>query len=448
MEVKDIRIGIIGMGHVGLTTALGLAELDWTVTGADHDEFRMSQLAAGECPFYEPGLQELLTTHLDSQRFIPDPDVERVIRSSSVLFVCVGTPQKENGAADLSQVDGLARSIARNLNGYKLVVEKSTVPVKTAEKIRRTLLQYQEGEHEFDVASNPEFLREGTALQDFLRPDRVVIGVDSDRARALLLELYERLDTTILVTDLSTAEIIKHAANAFLATKISFINMIADLCDATGADVTNVSEGIGLDPRIGREFLKAGIGFGGYCLPKDLQALTHIGEAHGVEFSLLKEVDAINHKRIDAFLGKARCAIPRIEEQVLAVWGLAYKGDTDDVREAPSLHIVRWLLEEGAHLRLYDPKATSNFQEAFAQDLPKAAATGTGERLKYCSSMYDAADGANALLILTDWREFLEADLIRIKRSMATPIIVDGRNLLNPDVVRNSGFRYYSVGRP
>ena len=298
----------------------------------------------------------------------------------------------------------------------------------------------------FDIVVNPEFLREGTALDDFLNPDRIVLGVDSERARELMLQIFhpileqERagLRTNVIITDTRSAEIIKHSSNAFLATKISFINMVANLCEATGADVETVPEGMGLDPRIGPQFLRAGIGYGGYCLPKDIQAFTHIAEEHGVDFALLREVERINHDRIDLFIAKLRRAIWVIKGKTLAVWGLAFKGGTDDVREAPSLSIVARLVSEGAQLRLYDPKALDQFH--LSQPVMDPS-------LVYCSSPEEAADNADAVLILTEWPEFLAVDWPALKKRMAAPLIVDGRNLINPDTVRALGFDYYGTGR-
>ncbi|MFN3422233.1 MAG: UDP-glucose dehydrogenase family protein, partial [Armatimonadota bacterium] len=330
------------------------------------------------------------------------------------------------------------RTVAENLNGYKLIVEKSTVPVQTAQWIKRTILRYAGNDAEFDVASNPEFLREGTAVRDFFHPDRIVIGVESERAKEWLLELYKPLNAPIVVTDVNTAELIKHAANSFLALKISFINMISDLCEAVGADVTEVARGIGLDPRIGPHFLQAGIGYGGYCLPKDLKAFIHIAEEHRVDFSLLKEVERINEARIDKFVKKVQRALWVLKDKTLAIWGLAFKPNTDDIREAPSLKIINRLLEEGAKLRLYDPAAIENVKQVFPEDPPK---------LVYCKSAVEAATNAHAILLVTEWDEFKNIDWAQIRQVVALPIIVDGRNCLDPKVVKEAGFEYYGIGR-
>lgn len=449
------KISVLGLGHIGLPTALAFAEFGWEVVSADSDPAKVKVIQNGHSPFYEPGIQDLLTKHLEKGTFKPTDDVDLAIRSSQVLFLCVGTPQRENGQADLSQVEGLARTIARNLNGYKLIVEKSTVPAITAQWVKRTILRYLvAGSSEspsfpsksgavsavpgFDVASNPEFLQEGKAIEDFFHPDRVVCGVETERARRILEEIYKPLDCPIVMTNLTTAELIKHAANAFLCTKISFINIVADLCEAVGADVSSLSEGIGLDHRIGPDFLRAGIGFGGYCFPKDLKAFIYLAGEYGVDFSLLKEVERVNEQRIEVFLRKVQQALWVIKGKNIGVLGLAFKPGTDDIREAPSLKIVRRLIEEGANLRLYDPSAMPNVKEV----LPERA-----KRLHYCESPYAAAEGADALLLLTEWDKFRQLDLAKLRSLMAVPTMVDGRNVFERDAMESAGFEYYSIGR-
>jgi UDPglucose 6-dehydrogenase len=338
----------------------------------------------------------------------------------------------------MSQVESAVRAVAAGLNGYKLIVEKSTAPVHTARWIERTIRRYDNDKHEIDIACNPEFLREGTAVRDFLRPDRIVVGADSDLAKGWLRELYQGLDCPIFITDLNTAETIKHAANSFLALKISFINMIADLCEATGADVRDVATGIGLDPRIGPHFLKAGIGYGGFCLPKDLKAFNHVADEHKVNFSLLKEVERLNESRIDRFLQKVRQALWVLKDKRLAIWGLAFKPETDDVREAPSLKVCQRLCDEGACLQLYDPYAADNFRASFSRGL---------ERVSFCNSAEEAARNSHAILLVTDWPEFQEVDWNRVREIVAMPIVVDGRNALEPACLERAGFEYYSLGR-
>ncbi len=438
-DCKPFKIvGVLGLGHVGLPTAVGFSELGWQVIGTDSDRAKVALIADGRCPFYESGLEPLLRKNLIEGRLKVTADVAEAVRESDILFVCVGTPQKPDGSPDLSQVEAIVRTVAENLNGYKLIVEKSTVPVQTAQWIKRTILRYAGNDAQFDVASNPEFLREGTAVRDFFHPDRIVIGVESERAKEWLLELYKPLNAPIIVTDVNTAELIKHAANSFLALKISFINMISDLCEAVGANITEVAIGIGLDPRIGHQFLQAGIGYGGYCLPKDLKAFIHIAEEHQVDFSLLKEVERINEARIDKFVRKVQRALWVIKDKTLAIWGLAFKPNTDDIREAPSLKLIPKLLDEGANLRLYDPAAMENVKQFFPEDPP---------RLAYCRSAIEAATGANAILILTEWDEFKNANWEEVKQVVTLPIIVDGRNCLEPKTVMEAGFEYYGMGR-
>ncbi len=438
-DCKPFKIvGVLGLGHVGLPTAVGFSELGWQVIGTDSDRAKVALIADGRCPFYESGLEPLLRKNLIEGRLKVTADVAEAVRESDILFVCVGTPQKPDGSPDLSQVEAIVRTVAENLNGYKLIVEKSTVPVQTAQWIKRTILRYAGNDAQFDVASNPEFLREGTAVRDFFHPDRIIIGVESERAKEWLLELYKPLNAPIIVTDVNTAELIKHAANSFLALKISFINMISDLCEAVGANITEVAIGIGLDPRIGHQFLQAGIGYGGYCLPKDLKAFIHIAEEHQVDFSLLKEVERINEARIDKFVRKVQRALWVIKDKTLAIWGLAFKPNTDDIREAPSLKLIPKLLDEGANLRLYDPAAMENVKQFFPEDPP---------RLAYCRSAIEAATGANAILILTEWDEFKNANWEEVKQVVTLPIIVDGRNCLEPKTVMEAGFEYYGMGR-
>lgn len=446
--LPGVTIAVVGLGHVGLPTALGFAELGWTVVGADDNDEKAARISRGEMPFFEPGLESLLRKHLASKRFRIVSDVGTATTLGEVIFVCVGTSQRDDGSADLSQVEKVARTIARHLNGYKLIVEKSTTPVRTAEKIKRTVEQYRNGNHQVEVAVNPEFLREGTALQDFLHPDRIIIGAESDSASELLLRIYKPLvdlspQTSriprIIITSLNTAEIIKHAANAFLATKISFINLIGDLCEASNADVSEVAEGLGLDPRIGPAFLRAGAGFGGYCLPKDLRALIRIGEEHGTDMTLLKAVAHINDRRVDRLRTKLHQALWVLAGKTIAVLGLAFKPMTDDVREAQSLKLIVRLLEDGAVLRLHDPLALASARAALP-DRP--------EQLVYCESPYDAVTGAHAAVLLTEWDEYYSLDLARVRSLMEVPVLIDGRNLWDPPIVRALGFDYIGLGRP
>lgn len=435
---KRMKIGVIGTGYVGLVSAAGLAELGHTVIGTDIDREKIEKASQGIPYIYEPGLEELLKTNLENGNLSFSHDLEETIRACDVLFVCVNTPQKEDGSADMCYIEEVSRKIAENLDEYKLVVEKSTVPVKTSLWIKRTITLYKKRDVPFDVASNPEFLREGSAVADFLNPDRIIIGVETDKARDLLSEIYAKHKDLILITNIDTAELIKHASNSFLAMKISFINLMANLCEKTEADVEQVAEGMGLDPRIGPRFLSAGLGYGGSCFPKDVRALIKIGEDLGVDLSLLKEVDRVNIERIRFFVEKVKKALWILKEKNIAVLGLSFKPQTDDIRNAPSINLINVLLEEGAFLRLYDPKAMSNMKTVFSEDHPNIA---------YASTPYDAVQGANALLVVTEWEQFRKLDLKRIKQAMANPIIIDGRNIFNPEVIKSFGFEYYSVGR-
>jgi UDPglucose 6-dehydrogenase len=454
------EIAVIGLGHVGLPTALSFADCGWRVVGVDSAPDRVAMVADGQAPFYEPGLQELLTRHHRSGRFAVTDSLAEAVARASVLFVCVSTPELPSGGADLSHVEDVARAVAAHTNGTKLIVDKSTTPVRTAERMKWVLSRYRTGNHEVEVAVNPEFLQEGNAVHDVLHPDRIVLGVESDRARSRLIELYQPLldrlpapgecatcdrrgvttvgPDRIIITTPQTAELIKHSANSFLATKISFINMVADLCEVTGADVSQVARGIGLDPRIGSHFLGAGVGFGGSCLPKDVRAFVRIADDHRVDFSLLREVAAVNDRRADRLIEKVRAALWIIRDKTLAVLGLAFKSGTDDVREAPSLKVVPRLLADGARVRLYDPRAMETY----------AAAAPPSPQATFCTSPYDAATGAHALVVLTEWEEFRTLDYDRLRAMMALPVIIDGRNLLDSATVRAHGFDYVSFGRP
>lgn len=433
-----MKIGIIGTGYVGLVTAVGLANLGHDVIGTDVDDEKIELASKGIAPIYEPGLEELLKNNLDKGNLHFSKDLDDTILKSDVLFVCVNTPPREDGSADMSYVESVARRIAANLNKYKLIVEKSTVPIKTSSWIKRTLSLYKKGEGDYDIASNPEFLREGAAVSDFLNPDRIVIGVETDRARDLLTKIYEKYRDKILVTNIDTAELIKHASNSFLAAKISFINLMADLCEKTDADVELVAKGMGLDSRIGEQFLRAGLGYGGSCFPKDVKALIKIGEDLNIDFNFLREVDRVNRRRIEVFVAKVKKALWILRDKEIALLGLAFKPETDDLRNAPSIKLIEALLSEGARLRLYDPQAADNMKRFFPEN---------SEGIRYASGAYEALKGANALLLITEWREFRDMDLEKVKNLMENPIIIDGRNLFDPVKMREMGFEYTSIGR-
>ncbi|MGD2246730.1 MAG: UDP-glucose/GDP-mannose dehydrogenase family protein, partial [Candidatus Aminicenantes bacterium] len=385
-----MKIAVIGTGYVGMVTAVCLADLGHTVIGTDVVPEKIDKASRGISHMYEPGLEDLLKKNLKRGNLSFLHDLDETIRSSDVLFVSVNTPQRKDGSADMVYVEGVSRRIAENLNSYKVVVEKSTVPVKTSLWIKKTIDLHKKSDVEFDVASNPEFLREGTAVSDFLHPDRIVIGVESERARDILVDIYKKFKGQLLVTNIDTAELIKHASNSFLALKISYINLISELCERTEADVELVAQGMGMDPRIGDQFLRAGIGYGGSCFPKDIRALAKIGEDLGVSFDLLKEVDKINLRRIDIFVNKVKNALWILKDKVVAVLGLSFKPETDDIREAPSIKIIQRLREEGASLRLYDPKAMENVKQVFPERAPE---------VYHAKSPYDAVEKANALLL-------------------------------------------------
>ena len=433
-----MKIAVIGTGYVGLVTAVGLAEFGHAVIGADKVADKIEKISRGDVPIYEPGLEQLLKANLKKGNITFSADLNKTIQDADVIFVCVGTPQSDDGSADMSQIEEVSRMIAENLNGYKVVVEKSTVPVKTSSWIKRTISLYKKSDEDFDVASNPEFLREGSAVSDFLHPDRIIIGVETERARAMLEKIYERAKDRILITNIDTAELIKHASNSFLAVKISYINLMANLCERTDADIEQVAKGMGLDPRIGGLFLKAGMGYGGSCFPKDLKALIKIGEDLGVNMNLLRETDLVNADRNGLILEKIKRALWILKDKKIAVLGLAFKPETDDIREAPSIRLIKALLSEGAIVRLYDPEAATNMKEFFPEDKI---------RVTYCRTPLDAVAGVNALVLCTEWKEFSSLDLKKVKALMANPIVVDGRNIFHPGDVRKLGFEYYSVGR-
>lgn len=429
-----MRIGIIGSGHVGLVTGAGFADLGNEVLCMDHDVQKIKLLKRGEIPFYEPGLQELVQKNCGEGRLFFSADSKEVLRFSKVLFLCVGTPSRSDGDADLSAVEKVAREIGRNLAEYRLIVEKSTVPVQTGEQLYTAIKSSLRKKVAFDVASNAEFLREGSAVQDFFNPDRIVLGVGNNRAKQLLLEIYKPFKAPIVLTDIRSAEIIKHACNSFLATKVSFINLISQICEKVGADVVKVAEGIGTDHRIGRAFLDAGIGFGGSCFPKDLAAFAHIARKHKVSSSLLQAVSEINETQKLNFVSKVKSILNPIKGKTIAVLGLAFKPNTDDLRSAPAIDIVKNFEREGAKIKAYDPQA-----------IPAAGKVLKG--ISFAKNAYEACRNADALVILTEWREFRELDLRRLKQYLKRPIVIDGRNIYDVEVMRQNGFKYFSVGR-
>lgn len=435
-----MKITVIGAGYVGLVTASCFADLGNEIICVEKIESKLEKLKKGISPIYEPGLDIILKRNIENKRISFTSNMTEGINFSDIIFFCVGTPQGDDGKADLSQIEEASRQIAENLTSYKLIIEKSTVPVNTHQWIKKTILRYAKDNVEFDIASNPEFLREGSALKDFLEPDRIVVGTESNRAKNLFRELYKPFtdqNRILIFTTPATAELIKHASNSFLSLKISYINMVSDLCEKVGADVSMVAEGMGLDKRIGRSFLNAGIGYGGSCFPKDVKAFIKMAEDNGVDFSILEESEKINKDRRVKFLEKIEDILWINKDKNITIWGLAFKPNTDDIREAPSIDIVKQLNSVGANLRLYDPEAVENFKRIFPES----------DKLRYFSDMYDSLEKSDALIILTEWEHFISSDLERIKNTMKLPIIIDGRNIFDEDVVESYGFEYYSIGR-
>jgi UDPglucose 6-dehydrogenase len=459
MMAKDnsTSIAVVGSGYVGLVAAACFAEIGHRVICVDNDEEKVRMLQEGRIPIHEEHLPELLERHRGrSLEFTTD--LRAATQVCQAIFIAVGTPQSETGSADLSYVDAVASEIARSIDSYKVIVEKSTVPVYTNEWIRRVIERNGVPKDQFDVASNPEFLREGTAVVDFLHADRIVIGAATENAADVLNRIYEPLTNgsyynvvgsvpgpctainppPILRTSTKAAEIIKHASNALLATKISFINVVANVCEAAGADVEEVARGIGLDSRIGPKFLRAGVGYGGSCFPKDVAAFRHVAEQVGIDFGLLHEVEKINEEQKQRFFQKIRSALWTFRSKKIGVLGLAFKGGTDDIRESPALDIVKNLLAEGCHVSAYDPAASKRCQEIIP---PRKG-------MQYVDDPYAAAQDADALLILNDWQEFAELDLVKLHYTLRYPIVIDGRNLYDPATMTKAGFTYLSVGRP
>ncbi len=432
-----MNIAIFGSGYVGLVTGTCLANLGNTVTCVDIDQERIANLQKNILPIYEPGLQELLIKNVQEKRLSFTTDAAEAVKNAEVIFITVGTPQAANGEADLSYVSQVAATIGELMNNYKVIVDKSTVPVGTADHVRHIVLQHQAEKHPFDLVSNPEFLREGEAIHDFMNPDRIVIGASSEKAKEIMIHLYKGLERTgkpIFITDIKSSEIIKYAANAFLATKISFMNQIAQLCEKVGGDVKEVGKGIGLDNRIGSRFLQAGVGYGGSCFPKDVQALIHTAEQAGLDFSILKAVHTVNEQQKQSLLPKIQKCVGDLHGKKIALLGLSFKPKTDDIRDAPSITIINQLLAAGASIRAYDPIAMEAMKKYYPQ-------------ITYCQDAYETAKDASCLVIVTEWDEFRYLDLKRIKEGIKVPCIVDGRNIYDQEEARALGFQYIGVGR-
>jgi UDPglucose 6-dehydrogenase len=430
-----MNICVIGCGYVGLVTGAVFADLGNEVACVDVVEEKIHQLNNGIMPIYEPGLQEMVQRNLADRRLAFSLSLEIGMDKAEIIFICVGTPPKENGETDLSQVEAAARAIARYLRRYTVIVNKSTVPVGTGDLVREIIEQNRRRDVDFDVVSNPEFLREGSAVQDALAPDRIVIGAPSKHVAMKLLELYATLGRPMLITDVHSAEMIKYASNAFLATKISFINAIANICEACGANVDDVARGIGFDPRIAPDFLSAGLGFGGSCFPKDVESLVHTATQFDYDFTLLRSVLDINRERVEHFVETIRRGLGDLDGKTIGILGLAFKPNTDDMREAKSIEIIAKLLSAGVHIKTYDPAAMENARRIFPN-------------ITYCQSAYQTAEEADALVIVTEWREFKLLDMEKLRKLMKRPLIFDGRNIYNVERMVAAGFDYFSIGRP
>jgi UDPglucose 6-dehydrogenase len=429
-----LKVSIVGTGYVGLVTGACFAEVGHQVICVDNDLKKVEVLRAGGIPIYEPGLEEIVKRNVAAGRLRFTGEIADGVKNSEVVFIAVPTPPNPDGSVDMSFVERVAREIAGTMTDYKIVVDKSTVPVKTGEKVAETIKRYNKHKVDFDVVSNPEFLREGCAVQDLMQPDRVVIGVSGPRPVARMKEIYLPFHAPMIITDINSAELIKHACNSFLALKISYANALSVICETSGANISDVVNGMGLDKRIGRAFLNAGLGYGGSCFPKDLSAFIRIAETLGYDFRLLKEVQRINADQIQHFLKKVHDTLWIVKDKTLGVLGLAFKPNTDDMRLAPSLEVIRPLQKEGARIRAYDPKAMDKAREV----LPG---------VEFCDSPYTAAAGADGLIICTEWDEFRQLDLEKLRAIMSQPIVLDSRNLYDPQKMAELGFVYKSIGR-
>jgi UDPglucose 6-dehydrogenase len=445
-----MNICVVGSGYVGLVTGACLADFGMHVVGVDKDSAKIERLNRGEIPIYEPGLGTLVRKNMEEGRLRFSMDLGLAIEEAQAVFIAVGTPQKEDGSADLTFIREVASSIAQHLNGYKIIVTKSTVPIGTGKEIEKIVQEKVGDRHDFSVVSNPEFLREGSAIKDFMYPDRVVIGTRDSRAAELMLDVYSPLvaaDVPFIITDVESAELIKYASNGFLATKISFINEVARICEAWGADVEVVSKGMGLDNRIGSKFLSAGPGFGGSCFPKDTSAAATIARQAGLQFRIIEAVIQVNEEVQLRMINKIEAALDGLSGKTVGLLGLSFKPDTDDVRDSPALVIARGLLEGGASLQLYDPQAMHEFEKMLGD--PKLRFP--EDRLSAVSfrkDAYDAAQDADALVVVTEWNQFRKLELDRLHQLLRQPLVIDLRNLYEPEKIAAAGFRYVSIGRP
>ena len=432
-----MKLTIVGTGYVGLVTGACFAEVGHRVICVDNDESKVKLLQAGGIPIYEPGLEQLVRKNTAAGRLSFTVSIAEGVANSDIIFIAVPTPPQPDGSVDLSYIEKVAREIAAAMTSYKIVVDKSTVPVKTGEKVAETIKRYCKTKVEFDVVSNPEFLREGFAVDDLMKPDRVVVGVTSQRPVAAMKQLYAPFEAPIVITDINSAELIKHASNSFLALKISYINAVSAICELTGANVIEVAQGMGMDARIGRRFLDASLGFGGSCFPKDLSAFVKIAEQVGYNFGLLREVQRINADQMDRFVKKINDTLWVLKDKTLGVLGLAFKQNTDDVRMSPAIDCCQRLLKEGARLRVHDPKAMDKAKAI----LPPS------DNVTYVDDMDAVAEGCDALVVATEWDEFKRLDLQRARQGMTHPILFDGRNLFDPAEMAELGFIYKGIGR-
>jgi UDPglucose 6-dehydrogenase len=433
-----MNICVVGSGYVGLVTGACLADFGMHVVGVDKDHAKIEALKKGKVPIYEPGLEALVRTNMDEGRLSFSTDLGPAIEEAQAVFIAVGTPPKSDGSADLTFIREVADSIGKHLNGYKVIITKSTVPIGTGKMIEEMVRERAGSKHKFAVVSNPEFLREGSAIEDFMHPDRVVVGTRDPKAAELMLDVYSPLvaaDVPFIVTDVESAELIKYASNGFLATKISFINEVAELCEALGANVEVVSKGMGLDNRIGPKFLSAGPGFGGSCFPKDTRAVAQIAQEQKLRFRIIEAVLEVNEQRKGQMLAKIESALDGVQGRTVAVLGLSFKPNTDDIRESPALPIVQGLVDRGATVRAFDPEAMNGCRPLFPT-------------LTFCDNAYEAAEGADALVIITEWNQFRKLELDRLHAALRQPLVIDLRNLYEPEKMANAGFEYVSIGRP
>jgi UDPglucose 6-dehydrogenase len=429
-----MNVCVIGTGYVGLVTGTIFADLGNEVICVDNVKEKIDMLKSGKMPIYEPGLKEMVKRNVDDDRLIFTTDIAKAIKVSKVIFIAVGTPPKPNGESDLSAVEAVAKEIAEHMDDYKIIVNKSTVPVGTGFFVRNVIEKYKRHNVEFDVVSNPEFLKEGSAIADCLYPDRIVIGVPNQHVAMALLELYSPLEKPMLITDVESAELIKYASNAFLATKISFINFIANICEKVGADVALVSKGMGYDSRIGKDFLQAGLGYGGSCFPKDTLSLQFTANKYDEDASILDAVIKINEDRVPHFVKRIEDNLGTLKNKVVGVLGLAFKPNTDDLRDAKSIEIIEFLISKGAEIRVYDPVAMDNAKSIL-------------ENVKFCNNAYDAAKGADALIVVTEWNEFKLLNLEKLKKSMRGTCLFDGRNVYPKERAELAGFKYFGIGK-